>query len=32
MSVNTTFQEVEDLISSSYSYMVLKMILDFTYN
>lgn len=32
MSVNTTFQEVEDLISSSYSYMLLKMVLDFTYN
>lgn len=32
MSVNTTFQEVEDLISSSYSHMLLKMVLDFTYN
>lgn len=28
MSMNTTFQEVKDLTSSSYSYILLQMVLD----
>lgn len=31
MSMNTTFQEAKDLTSSSYSYILLKMVLDFIY-